>query len=230
VSITRNHAVGINEAFGDTVNWDLIPDIAIDRIDVLRSEASIAHGPAPAAEKFAQLNFLGSIRYRDQLLLPPCAIHEQPTLIGDLSIEDLQSEMALEGFKVSIRVQQRMIVYDAEGRNQHIDSLSDRDALNSQLPLVLGGEEGHVSTDQVRAGQAIQEGAGAPIIGIARESLQELGGDERVLAGRTARTSPAARDSATEGPVSPVGPGTALPTRVAPASFWTPPAIRRQRT
>jgi iron complex outermembrane recepter protein len=27
--------VRINEAFGDTVNWDLIPDIAIDRIDVL---------------------------------------------------------------------------------------------------------------------------------------------------------------------------------------------------
>jgi len=27
--------VRINEAFGDTVNWDLIPDIAIDRIDIL---------------------------------------------------------------------------------------------------------------------------------------------------------------------------------------------------
>jgi len=29
------NGVRINEAFGDTVNWDLIPDIAIDRIDVL---------------------------------------------------------------------------------------------------------------------------------------------------------------------------------------------------
>jgi iron complex outermembrane receptor protein len=29
------NGVRINEAFGDTVNWDLIPDIAIDQIDVL---------------------------------------------------------------------------------------------------------------------------------------------------------------------------------------------------
>src|ERR1700722_8072103 len=29
------NGVRINEAFGDTVNWDLIPDIAIDCIDVL---------------------------------------------------------------------------------------------------------------------------------------------------------------------------------------------------
>jgi iron complex outermembrane recepter protein len=29
------NGVRINEAFGDTVNWDLIPDIAIERIDVL---------------------------------------------------------------------------------------------------------------------------------------------------------------------------------------------------
>jgi iron complex outermembrane receptor protein len=29
------NGVRINEAFGDTVNWDLIPDIAIDRVDVL---------------------------------------------------------------------------------------------------------------------------------------------------------------------------------------------------
>ena len=29
------NGVRINEAFGDTVNWDLIPDIAIDRIDML---------------------------------------------------------------------------------------------------------------------------------------------------------------------------------------------------
>jgi iron complex outermembrane recepter protein len=29
------NGVRINEAFGDTVNWDLIPDIAIDRIDIL---------------------------------------------------------------------------------------------------------------------------------------------------------------------------------------------------
>jgi iron complex outermembrane receptor protein len=27
----------INEAFGDTVNWDLIPDIAIDRVDLISS-------------------------------------------------------------------------------------------------------------------------------------------------------------------------------------------------
>src|SRR3984885_790646 len=27
--------VRINEAFGDTVNWDLIPDIAIDRVDII---------------------------------------------------------------------------------------------------------------------------------------------------------------------------------------------------
>jgi len=27
--------VRVNEAFGDTVNWDLIPDVAIDRIDIL---------------------------------------------------------------------------------------------------------------------------------------------------------------------------------------------------
>jgi len=29
------NGVRINEAFGDTVNWDLIPDIAIDRVDLL---------------------------------------------------------------------------------------------------------------------------------------------------------------------------------------------------
>src|SRR4029077_13178548 len=29
--------VRINEAFGDTVNWDLIPDIAIGRVDVIGS-------------------------------------------------------------------------------------------------------------------------------------------------------------------------------------------------
>ncbi len=29
------NGVRINEAFGDTLNWDLIPDIAVDRIDVL---------------------------------------------------------------------------------------------------------------------------------------------------------------------------------------------------
>ena len=29
------NGVRVNEAFGDTVNWDLIPDIAVDRIDVL---------------------------------------------------------------------------------------------------------------------------------------------------------------------------------------------------
>jgi iron complex outermembrane receptor protein len=27
----------INEAFGDTINWDLIPDIAIDRLDLVSS-------------------------------------------------------------------------------------------------------------------------------------------------------------------------------------------------
>jgi iron complex outermembrane recepter protein len=31
------NGVRLNEAFGDTVNWDLIPDIAIDRIDVLNA-------------------------------------------------------------------------------------------------------------------------------------------------------------------------------------------------
>src|ERR1700734_2598560 len=34
IAVYQN-GVRINEAFGDTVNWDLIPDIAIDRIDVL---------------------------------------------------------------------------------------------------------------------------------------------------------------------------------------------------
>jgi iron complex outermembrane receptor protein len=34
VAVYQN-GVRINEAFGDTVNWDMIPDIAIDRIDVL---------------------------------------------------------------------------------------------------------------------------------------------------------------------------------------------------
>lgn len=29
--------VRVNEAFGDTVNWDLIPDVAIDRVDVISS-------------------------------------------------------------------------------------------------------------------------------------------------------------------------------------------------
>ena len=29
------NGVRINEAFGDTVNWDLFPDIAIDRVDIL---------------------------------------------------------------------------------------------------------------------------------------------------------------------------------------------------
>jgi iron complex outermembrane receptor protein len=29
------HGVRINEAFGDTVNWDLFPDIAIDRVDIV---------------------------------------------------------------------------------------------------------------------------------------------------------------------------------------------------
>ena len=36
------NGVRINEAFGDTVNWDLFPDIAIDRIDVL--SANPAYG------------------------------------------------------------------------------------------------------------------------------------------------------------------------------------------
>jgi len=31
------NGVRVNEAFGDTVNWDLIPDIAIDRVDLLGS-------------------------------------------------------------------------------------------------------------------------------------------------------------------------------------------------
>jgi iron complex outermembrane receptor protein len=31
------NGVRINEAFGDTVNWDLIPDIAIDRVDIISS-------------------------------------------------------------------------------------------------------------------------------------------------------------------------------------------------
>ena len=31
------NGVRVNEAFGDTVNWDLIPDLAIDRIDVLNA-------------------------------------------------------------------------------------------------------------------------------------------------------------------------------------------------
>jgi len=31
------NGVRINEAFGDTVNWDLIPDIAIDRVDLVNS-------------------------------------------------------------------------------------------------------------------------------------------------------------------------------------------------
>src|SRR5450631_4508679 len=31
------NGVRINEAFGDTVNWDLIPDIAIDRVDIVSS-------------------------------------------------------------------------------------------------------------------------------------------------------------------------------------------------
>jgi iron complex outermembrane receptor protein len=31
------NGVRINEAFGDTVNWDLFPDIAVDRVDVLGS-------------------------------------------------------------------------------------------------------------------------------------------------------------------------------------------------
>jgi iron complex outermembrane receptor protein len=34
VAVYQN-GVRINEAFGDTVNWDLIPDIAVDRIDAL---------------------------------------------------------------------------------------------------------------------------------------------------------------------------------------------------
>jgi iron complex outermembrane receptor protein len=34
IAVYQN-GVRINEAFGDTVNWDLIPDIAVDRIDVL---------------------------------------------------------------------------------------------------------------------------------------------------------------------------------------------------
>ena len=29
------NGVRVNEAFGDTVNWDLIPDIAIDRVDIV---------------------------------------------------------------------------------------------------------------------------------------------------------------------------------------------------
>src|SRR5271170_933164 len=31
------NGVRVNEAFGDTVNWDLIPDVAIDRIDIVSS-------------------------------------------------------------------------------------------------------------------------------------------------------------------------------------------------
>ncbi len=31
------NGVRVNEAFGDTVNWDLIPDLAIDRVDIVSS-------------------------------------------------------------------------------------------------------------------------------------------------------------------------------------------------
>src|ERR1700690_1678709 len=34
IAVYQN-GVRVNEAFGDTVNWDLIPDIAIDRLDVM---------------------------------------------------------------------------------------------------------------------------------------------------------------------------------------------------
>src|SRR5271154_4609248 len=36
IAVYQN-GVRINEAFGDTVNWDLIPDVAIDRIDIVSS-------------------------------------------------------------------------------------------------------------------------------------------------------------------------------------------------
>ncbi len=36
IAVYQN-GVRINEAFGDTVNWDLIPDIAIDRVDLVSS-------------------------------------------------------------------------------------------------------------------------------------------------------------------------------------------------
>ena len=31
------NGVRINEAFGDAVNWDFFPDIAIDRLDIVSS-------------------------------------------------------------------------------------------------------------------------------------------------------------------------------------------------
>ena len=70
------------------------------------------------------------------------AVYSERREAGGGGLHDLETKMLLHGRKIAVIVQQRVAMFDAEGADDDVGCLPDRDAQFSQLAIISGGTRG----------------------------------------------------------------------------------------
>lgn len=90
----------------------------------------------------------------------------------------MQTESLLHRIEVPIRMEQFVVIHDAERADDDISRLANSDSATPQPAVVIGRRKRHLSPNEIGIRNICKEVAGASIIGISSESLQDLSKDE----------------------------------------------------
>ena len=82
--------------------------------------------------------------------------------------------MALEAVVVAVRMQQRVVVGDAEGGDQSIDGLADRHTLTTKSSVIPRRGDSNFATRERQKFQRPEQVQGAPEGNLGTETLQHL--------------------------------------------------------
>src|SRR5260370_41583289 len=91
---------------------------------------------------------------------------------------DHKTEMFLHRREIAVIVQQRMAILDAEGTNDNVGRLANRDAQISQLAIVPGGARGKGGIQERHESISAQSAFNARRMGLVPCALKDLEQDE----------------------------------------------------
>lgn len=86
--------------------------------------------------------------------------------------------MLFHDVEITVGMQQDVPAEQAERPDDHVDALAHGHALGSQAPVVAGSRDRHFPASEIRVRQFHQYRAGAPVIGIARKTLEDFRKDQ----------------------------------------------------
>jgi|HubBroStandDraft_5_1064220.scaffolds.fasta_scaffold175806_1 hypothetical protein len=93
-------------------------------------------------------------------------------------MDNLQTEPSLKRIEIVVAVQKLVLGLQTESGNQAIDSLADRIAARTQVPIILGGDDGQATASGLKNLELQEVGLGSRKRALVPNALEYFAKDE----------------------------------------------------